>query len=72
MTSNRYNEILEQAQAELSVEQQSQLVDELSRHVARKNGAAHRITDLKGLGKDLWRGVNADAYVAEQRDAWDG
>jgi hypothetical protein len=72
MKPTRYHEILQRAEAELSTEEQCQLVDELSRHVARKNGATHRITDLKGLGKDLWRGVNTEAYVAEERDAWDG
>ncbi len=29
------------------------------------------ILALKGLGKDLWRGVDAGAYVAEERRAWD-
>ena len=31
----------------------------------------HSLLDLKGLGKDLWRGTDAAARVAEERKAWD-
>lgn len=72
MKPDRYRDILQQAQADLSAEEQSRLAEELSRGVARKNGATHRITDLKGLGKELWQGVDVDAFVAGERDSWDG
>lgn len=29
------------------------------------------ILALRGLGKDLWKDVDADAHVAGERDAWD-
>lgn len=29
------------------------------------------ITDLQGLGKELWTGTDAAAHVAAERDAWD-
>jgi plasmid stability protein len=29
------------------------------------------ILDLRGLGKDLWRGVDGAAHVAAERDSWD-
>ena len=25
----------------------------------------------QGLGRDLWRRVDSDAYLAQERDAWD-
>lgn len=28
------------------------------------------IRSLRGVGKDLWRGVDVDAWLAEQRGAW--
>jgi plasmid stability protein len=29
------------------------------------------ILELRGLGKEHWRGTNAAAHVAEERNAWD-
>lgn len=29
------------------------------------------ILELRGLGRDLWRGVDPAAHVAEQRSSWD-
>ena len=29
------------------------------------------ILDLKGLGKDHWRGVDASTHVARERSSWD-
>lgn len=28
------------------------------------------ILELRGLGKELWRGVDAEAHVASERAAW--
>ncbi len=73
MATDSYDEILKRAQSELSPEQQIQLVDELVRHAARTNGGKkHKITDLKGLGKEIWEDVDVDQYVAKERDSWDG
>ena len=30
----------------------------------------HRITELRGLGKDLWRGGEAQEYLNEERNSW--
>ena len=29
------------------------------------------ILDLQGLGKDIWKGVDAAAHVQEERRSWD-
>lgn len=29
------------------------------------------ILDLKGLGKELWKGIDPAKHVARERDAWD-
>lgn len=73
MSTGSYDDILKRAQAELSAEEQQKLVDELSQLAARKNGEKrHSILDLEGLGKEIWQGVDADKYVAEERNSWDG
>ena len=66
------DEILKRAESELTQEQQQRLSEVLSRHAGRKNGGTHKITDLRGLGKEIWQGIDADEYVAKERDSWDG
>jgi len=31
----------------------------------------YNLTDLKGLGKDIWQKYNVDDYIAKERAAWD-
>jgi len=31
----------------------------------------HSLLDLRGLGRELWSGIDADRHVAEERQAWD-
>ena len=72
MSTDPYDEILKRA-GELSPEQQQRLVDELAQRAGRKNGSqTHSIMELKGLGKQIWQGIDADEYVAKERDSWDG
>lgn len=72
MATEPYDDILKRAQAELTQDQQQRLADALAQHAGRKNGATHRITDLRGLGKEVWQGVDADEFVAKERKSWDG
>jgi len=30
-----------------------------------------KITDLKGLGKEIWKNVNIEDYIKKEREAWD-
>ena len=32
----------------------------------------HNITELRGLGKEIWEGIDAQKYVDEERDSWGG
>ncbi len=34
--------------------------------------AGTRLMDLKGLGKEIWQGEDAQAYVDRLRDMWQG
>jgi hypothetical protein len=72
MATNPYDDILRRAQAELSPNEQQKLAEILSQQAGRKNGGSHSITDLRGLGKEIWKGVDADEYVAGERNTWDG
>jgi hypothetical protein len=32
----------------------------------------HSIMELKGLGKELWQGINVEKYIEEDRSSWRG
>lgn len=32
----------------------------------------HNIMEWKGIGKELWRTVDVDKYIAEERASWNG
>jgi hypothetical protein len=31
----------------------------------------HHLKELRGLGKDIWKGVDAQEFVDSERDAWE-
>ena len=72
MAVDPYEDILRRAEVELTKEQQQRLSEALSQHAGLKNGGIHAITDLRGLGKQRWQGVDADQYVARERESWNG
>ncbi len=34
--------------------------------------STHSILELEGLGAELWRGINPQTYVNEERASWNG
>jgi hypothetical protein len=71
MSAQAYEEILNRAQKELNAEEQLKLVNALHKHAA-SNGQRHSITELEGLGKHVWEGIDPDEYVRKERDSWNG
>jgi hypothetical protein len=65
-------EILEQAQA-LSPEERKELVKLLvdTLDAEMKTAPRRRLSELRGLGKEIWAGVDAQEYVNQLRDEWD-
>ncbi len=41
----------------------------LEREVGRAR--KHKISELRGLGQDLWRKVNLERYLQRERASWD-
>ena len=72
MTTYTYRQIVNQAKR-LSRDEQWQLVEELLETIRRPEGERrkHSIKELKGLGKELWRSVDVDKYLEEERNSWD-
>lgn len=55
------------ASRRLSPEDRRALVDALRRDL--EEGDAD-IAELEGLGEDIWRDVDVDGYLRQERDAW--
>lgn len=73
MSTPIYEEVLSQAQ-QLEPMDQLRLVQELIARVQRQMAGQGRrsILELRGLGKEIWQGVDAQAYVDAERDSWGG
>jgi hypothetical protein len=72
MPKNSYDEILERATGELSREELLKLSEALTMQAFRKMPANPRsILELRGLGKEVWEGIDPDEYVAQERDSWE-
>lgn len=70
---SNYQDVLEQAKS-LTPEEQLKLVEELSssiRQLVTMTPKPKRsILELRGLGKDIWSGIDAQKYVNQERDSW--
>jgi hypothetical protein len=73
MSTYAYEEVLDRAQ-HLTPDEQLRLLQDLAAIVRRRVMARpkHRITEFKGLGKELWQGIDVEKYIDEERNSWDG
>ncbi|MHB8625604.1 MAG: hypothetical protein ACYDBJ_15520 [Aggregatilineales bacterium] len=39
--------------------------------VSPKTPRIHRLVELRGLGKEIWEGLDAQDYVDQMRNEWD-
>ena len=57
----------------LDTDEQLQLIEELAIIVRDKAlKKKHSIMELKGLGKEIWEGIDAQKYVNMERKSWNG
>lgn len=67
-----YEDVLDQARR-LSLVDQARLVEVLSKLVRARIQAwpKHSIMELEGMGKELWRGIDVEKYIEEERNSWE-
>lgn len=73
-TPDTYDKLLSRAQQLTPVEQlllAEQLIASARRQIAAPS-QQHSILELRGLGKEAWGNVDAQAYVNQERDSWNG
>lgn len=64
-------DVLEQAKA-LTPQERKELTKLLIDLMdAGSPSAPRRLSELRGLGKEIWQGIDAQDYVDQMRDEWD-
>ncbi len=73
MATASYECALEMA-VSLSREEQLLLIQELTAAAGTPDApeAQHSILELRGLGKEIWQGIDAQEYVNRERASWNG
>ncbi len=68
-----YHEICRQVE-ELPPDEQLQLLEVLAAIVHRRmtQNPKRSILELEGLGKEVWQGIDGQAYVDQERASWNG
>ncbi len=72
MAMSTYDQVLKMTKR-LNLPEQLQLLETLSRMVRDQVTEAkpHSIMELEGLGAEIWQGVDAQAYVDQERASWE-
>ena len=63
-------EILEQAQS-LNLPERKELVKLLIDTLDSPPSTARRLSEIRGLGKEIWVDVDVQTYIDQMRDEWD-
>jgi uncharacterized coiled-coil DUF342 family protein len=72
---SNYQEVLQQAQT-LTPEEQIRLIEDLSSLIRQQmmmiSKPKRSILELRGLGQEIWNAVDAQEYVNQERNSWNG
>ena len=73
MPEINYNQVISEIKT-LDLSDQLRLLEEMATLI-RKNTHTARprsILELKGKGKDIWKGLNVKKYINKERSSWNG
>ena len=75
MSTNVYEEALNYAR-QLPTDEQLLLLQELAalvrQQITIKEEPLHSFLELEGLGKEVWGDIDAQEYINQEREAWNG
>jgi hypothetical protein len=73
MQSTIYQKLLDEVE-KLTQTEQLRLLEQIACLIRRKKPVkTHRsILELQGLGKEIWKNIDAQQYVNEERKSWNG
>jgi hypothetical protein len=72
-TSPKISRVLESVRG-FSPQEQIVLLEEIAAllRAALPPQPKHSVLELEGLGREIWHGIDAQAYVNQERASWDG
>ncbi|MEG3844657.1 hypothetical protein [Microcoleus sp. herbarium14] len=58
----------------LAPDEQLRLISELFAHIRQRMilSPKRSILELEGLGEEIWHGIDAQEYVNQERNSWNG
>lgn len=74
MTTVEYEQIASMAR-QLGLRERLQLLQELLGTISNdvvETSSKRSIFELKGVGAEMWREVDVDEYIRQERASWDG
>ena len=73
MPDATYNQVISEIKT-LKLSDQLRLLEEMATLIRRRTSKTEprSILELKGKGKDIWKGLNVKAYIDEERSSWNG
>jgi uncharacterized protein (DUF488 family) len=73
MADATYNQVISEIKT-LNLSDQLRLLEEMATLIRKKTSKTklRSILELKGKGKNIWKGLNVKAYIDEERSSWDG
>jgi hypothetical protein len=75
MSTYAYKDVLNRVQR-LTPDEQLRLLEELAALVRHRvtfvEQPLHSFLELEGLGQEIWGGIDAQEYVNQERESWNG
>lgn len=73
MPEANYNHVVSEIKT-LNLSDQLRLLEQMAVIIRQKTntGRTRSILELKGKGKDIWKGVDVKTYLDEERSSWNG
>jgi DNA-binding HxlR family transcriptional regulator len=73
MSEVNYKQVMSEIKS-LNLSDQIRILEEMATLIRKKASKTEprSILELKGKGKDIWKGLNVKAYIDEERSSWNG
>jgi len=76
MSTHTYDEVLDEVLNQvqrLTLDEQLQLLSDIAAMLRRQveSRPKHNIMEFEGMAEELWKGVDVEKYIDEERNSWD-